>query len=592
MNKMNTLGSRFFLLFGAITVPLLLILFIVGNYAKSVVLTQVANSYQNLVNSNLHMIDKSLEDITTYMLDIVNNDDDFQKFGKPGLSDSENYFTQFQLIHRNTIYQSYYHTVDMFFIYSKPKDRAYSTDMFGAASDDKEAVRAWIADSFHQPELIKGLMYKWSVIRIQDQHYLYRLVSDDLTNNAYIGAIISMNSLKIPLGNLDLREGGDVLFVGDDGTVLSNPSSSLKAIQRLDADKLQKSQSFTLSNGKSKLLAVTSRSANSGISMAVLLPNSELLRGLSGFQIMINLLPLFVVVTLILYISIFRSIIFNPIRQLLKAIRRIKEGDMNTRLPDSSITEFALINHSFNRMVAEITDLKINVYEERLRSQQAELKHLQLQINPHFFLNTMNIIFQLADLKRYELVKKTVRHLMQYFRFMLRSKRDMITISQEMDHIIHYLEIQKMRYQDSFMFDIRLPDDLHHVQIPSLLIQPFVENAMIHGMSVKTTPFMMQISVERPGGTEDMIAIELRDNGKGMTSEQRMEFNSEGYAPDSEDSHIGIWNVKRRLAMRYGGKAQLVFHHNEPKGVRIRLLLPIEYAEEGTKDVQHADRGR
>lgn len=577
MNKLNTLGSRFIILFCAITIPLLLILFLVGNYAKSVVLTQVANSYQNMVASNLNMIDRSLEDITTNMVDIVNNDDDFQRFGRPGLSDSDYYFAQTELIHRNSTYQSYYHTVDMFFVYSKPNDAVYSTNLIGAASGSYEPVREWIADSFHHPESLKELLYKWSVIRIKDQYFLYRLVSDDLTNNAYIGALINIDSLKTPLGNLNLKGGAEVLFLGDDGKVLSTPAASLLMIEHLPPDKLKLNTNFSVISGKSKLLVVTRHSANSGISMAVVVPDSELLSGLSYFQAAINFLPLLAFAILGLYVIIFRNIVFNPIRHLLGAIRRIKEGDMNTRLPASNIAEFAIINHTFNNMVEEITHLKIDVYEESLRAQKAELKHLQTQINPHFFLNTLNIIFQLADLKRYDLVKKTVRHLVQYFRFMLRSNKDVTSLSQELAHIRNYLEIQKMRFQDSFIFDIQVPNELHMAQLPSLIIQPFVENAMIHGMSVKTSPFSLRIVAERVHGAEDMMSIEISDNGKGIPLKKLEEINAEWYAPISEENHIGVWNVKKRLTMQYGDKAKLNFYHNEPKGVMIRLLLPIEY---------------
>ncbi|SFT03722.1 sensor histidine kinase [Paenibacillus sp. BC26] len=580
MNKWNTLGSRFILLFCAITIPLLIILFLVGSYAKSVVLTQVANSYQNLVNSNLNMIDRSLEDITTNMVDIVNNSDEFQRFGQPGLTDSDYYFAQMELIHRNTTYQSYYHTVDMFFVYSMPNAALYSTNLVGAASGYYEPVRAWIDSSFQRPDMLKQYLYKWSVIRIKDQYFLYRLVSDDLTNNAYIGAIININSLKTPLGNLDVKGGAGVLIVGDDGSVLSNPSAPLSTITKLPPDNIKATGSFTVEDGASKLLAVNKHSGTAGISYAVVVPNSELLSGLSRFQAVINFLPLLVFAILVLYLFIFRNILFNPIRHLLGAIRRIKEGDMSTRLPNSQIAEFAIINHTFNNMVEEITHLKIDVYEENLRAQQAELKHLQTQINPHFFLNTMNIIFQLADLKRNELVKKTVRHMVQYFRFSLRTKRDAIMLEQELEHIRNYLEIQKMRFQDSFNFEIHVPDDLLRAKLPSLIVQPFVENAMIHGMSVKNAPFILQLSARRVQGEQEMMEIAIEDNGKGMTAEKLAELNDDGYAPDSEDNHIGIWNVKKRLTMQYGSKAELGFYPNERNGVRIRLLLPIDYAEE------------
>lgn len=580
MIKTKTLGSRLVILFAAVTVPLLLILYFAGDYAKGVVLTQVANSYQNLVDSNLNMIDRSLDDITLNMVDIVNHDDNFQLFEQPGLSDSDSYFAQMELIKRNDTYQSYYHTVDMFFVYSKPNELLMSTNLTGEAAPDYEKVRQWLSDSFTHADRLKKAMYKWSVIHIADQYFLYRIVSDDDTNNAYIGALININSLRTPLGDLDLRKGGDILFTGDDGTILSNPVAPLDRLKRLPAEKLSKNHAFTYENGRTKLLIVASRSRNVGIHTAVVIPNSELLRGLDAFQTFTYMLPLIVLAILIVYGFIFRSLIITPIRQLLGAIRRIKEGNMNARLPASGTVEFNIINHTFNSMVEEIVDLKIDVYEERLRAQQAQMKQLQLQINPHFFLNTMNIIFQLVDLKRYELVKKTVRLLVQYFRFMMNAKRDTITLEEELDHIRNYLEIQKMRYQESFVYDIEIADELKSLRLPSLFVQPFVENAMIHGMSLQQVPFRLAIAATRLDGPEGEILIEVRDNGKGLSAEKLEELNASDYAPESGDGSIGIWNVKQRMAMYFGGKARLIFGAGEPRGTVVRIVLPACNEEE------------
>ncbi|QHW31385.1 HAMP domain-containing protein [Paenibacillus rhizovicinus] len=583
MMRTKTLGSRLVILFAAVTVPLLLMLYLAGDYAKKVVLTQVANSYQNLVNSNLNMIDRSLDDITLNMVDIVNHDDNFRLFEQPGLSGSDSYFAEMELIKRNDYYQSYYHTVDMFFVYSKPNDQLVSTNLTGEAAPYYEVVRQWLTDSFSHADSLKKAMYKWSVIHIADQYFLYRIVSDDDTNNAYIGALININSLRTPLGNLDLREGGGILFTGDDGTVLSNPAAPLDKLKRLPAERLSKNRAFTYANGKTKLLIVSSRSRNVGVHTAVVIPNSELLRGLDAFQTLTYLLPLIVLAILIVYGFIFRSLIFTPILQLLGAIRRIKEGNMSTRLPASGTVEFNIINHTFNGMVEEIVDLKIGVYEERLRAQKAQMKQLQLQINPHFFLNTMNIIFQLVDLKRYELVKKTVRHLVQYFRFMMGVKRDTITLEEEMAHIRNYLEIQKMRYQESFIYSIDIPETLKALRLPSLFVQPFVENAMIHGMSLQNMPFRLDIAATKLDGSEEGILIEVRDNGKGLSEEKLQELNAVHYAPESEDGSIGIWNVKQRMAMHYGDKARMAVLANEPRGTIVRLLLPAASAEEGSE---------
>ncbi|MEK0317460.1 sensor histidine kinase [Cohnella sp. 56] len=578
LNKTRGLRSRFIVLFTAVTLPLLLLLFVAGHYARQVVLTQVANSYQNLVNSNLHMIDRSLDDITTNMVYIVDHDDNFQKFGRSGLSDSDYFFAKTELLQRNSAYRSYYHTVDMFYIYARNNDLFAATNVIPGSDHDE--VKAWITGSLQSAEARVPLLYKWSIVRIGGQNFLHRVVSDDSNNDTFIGALINVNTLKTALGDLNLREGGDVLFAGEDGTVLSELSPKFHDDFRLPADKLTTNTSFSYTDHASKLFIITSRSVENGISMAVVLPYSELLRSLKNFQTAINVLPIFVFLILLVYLFVFRKIIYRPILQLLVAIRRTKDGDRDIKLPGSPVLEFDIINHTFNDMVEEIKDLKIDVYEERLNVQKAEFKHLQTQINPHFFLNTMNIIFQLADMKRYELVKKTVRHMVQYFRFILGASRDTITLGDELAHIRNYLEIQKLRYQESFEFDIDVEQELPAAQVPSLIVQPFVENAMLHGMSVRGEPFTLSVTASRSGVPEGQMCIEVRDSGKGTTPEMLADLSSENYAPASEDNHIGIWNVKRRLAMRYGYRATISFFHNEPKGFGVRLCLPIEIGKE------------
>ncbi|MGN7454011.1 cache domain-containing sensor histidine kinase [Paenibacillus pasadenensis] len=572
--RTKRLGTRFIALFLAATLPLLLLLLAAGHYAQSVVLAQVASSYRNLVDSNLQMIERSLGDITTNMVFIAEHDENFRKFGAAGLSDSDAFFAEMELLQRNTAYRSYYHTVDMFYIYSRASGRLAATNVIPGSDHDQ--VGSWITGSLNDPERSKALLYKWSTVRIGSQSFLHRAVSDEMGAGTFIGALINVNTLRIPLSGLDLSQGGDLLLASPDGTVLTDRSAELSPAFRLPPERLAQDASFSYADGGRKLFVVTSRSETAGLSMAVVLPSSELLRGLKGFQTLVSLLPLFVLVILLAYLVMLRRIIYRPILQLLGAIRRTKDGDMEMKLPGSPIAEFDIIYRTFNGMVKEIKELKIDVYEERLQAQKAELKHLQLQINPHFFLNTMNIIYQLANTGRDELVKKTVRHMVRYFRFMLGSSRETIPMAEELEHIRNYLEIQKLRYQESFAFRIDIDPELLEARVPSLIVQPFVENAMLHGMSVrKGEPFELAIFVSKEDGGERM-AVEVRDNGKGMSPEQRQLLSSDGHGPGADDAHIGIWNVRRRLSIRYGERASLTFRAAEPRGLRACLALPLE----------------
>ncbi|MNM11401.1 Sensor histidine kinase YpdA [compost metagenome] len=578
-SKKNTLGLRLIQLFAAITIPLLAVLFAAGYYAKDVVLTQVSRSYQNLVSSNLKMMESSLQDITINLVDIVDHDENFQKFGRPGLTDSEYYFARMGIMQRNQSYQAYYHTVDMFYLYSGPNDTLTLSNVLGTNEAYMDQVRAWITGAVGNTDRLKRLQYKWSIVKIGGDYYLNRTVGNELSNPAYIGALIRMDSLRSPLGNLNLQSGGDVLIVDNDGKVLTGASSTLGADFRLPREKLNQNSSFSFSEGGRKLVVVSSQSAALGINLAVVIPYSELLRGLNAFQAVIYVLPFLILLILLIYLYYFRRMVIRPILNLLGGIHRIRDGAMETKLPDSNLVEFQALNQAFNSMAVEIQDLKIDVYEERLNAQKAEMKHLQTQINPHFFLNTLNIIFQLADLQRYELVKKTVRHLVQYFRFMLQAKDSSITLEQELEHIRNYLEIQKMRYQQSFEFQIDLSEDIRHACIPSLTVQPFVENAMIHGISLKGEVFRLSIAASPDEDRPGWMVIEVADNGKGADDEQLRVLNAPDYQPASEDRHIGIWNVKKRIAMRYRERASIGFSRVEPTGFRVRLMLPLEYTE-------------
>ncbi|MNB71781.1 Sensor histidine kinase YpdA [compost metagenome] len=578
-SKKNTLGLRLIQLFAAITIPLLAVLFAAGYYAKDVVLTQVSRSYQNLVSSNLKMMESSLQDITINLVDIVDHDENFQKFGRPGLTDSEYYFARMGIMQRNQSYQAYYHTVDMFYLYSGPNDTLTLSNVLGTNEAYMDQVRAWITGAVGNTDRLNRLQYKWSIVKIGGDYYLNRTVGNELSNPAYIGALIRMDSLRSPLGNLNLQSGGDVLIVDNDGKVLTGASSTLGADFRLPREKLNQNSSFSFSEGGRKLVVVSSQSAALGINLAVVIPYSELLRGLNAFQAVIYVLPFLILLILLIYLYYFRRMVIRPILNLLGGIHRIRDGAMETKLPDSNLVEFQALNQAFNSMAVEIQDLKIDVYEERLNAQKAEMKHLQTQINPHFFLNTLNIIFQLADLQRYELVKKTVRHLVQYFRFMLQAKDSSITLEQELEHIRNYLEIQKMRYQQSFEFQIDLSEDIRHACIPSLTVQPFVENAMIHGISLKGEVFRLSIAASPDEDRPGWMVIEVADNGKGADDEQLRVLNAPDYQPASEDRHIGIWNVKKRIAMRYRERASIGFSRVEPTGFRVRLMLPLEYTE-------------
>jgi two-component system sensor histidine kinase YesM len=237
-------------------------------------------------------------------------------------------------------------------------------------------------------------------------------------------------------------------------------------------------------------------------------------------------------------------------------------------------------------MISQISHLKINVYEEMLKAQQSEFKHLQAQINPHFYLNSLNIINSLSTLGENDLIKKMTEHLADYFRFITRSHRDTITMDEEVRHIRNYLEIQMLRFPEKITYNIDLPEHLSRTAILPLMIQPFVENAVIHGMEEGSKPFHIDITAAICQEDPNCLEILIRDNGVGFTPVVLATFNDKKFG-DGTGTHMGIWNVYRRMRMAFGDQAEVFFLQAAPNGALVRLIIPAIGAFQEMEDEEN-----
>ncbi|MNC23289.1 Histidine kinase [compost metagenome] len=152
-------------------------------------------------------------------------------------------------------------------------------------------------------------------------------------------------------------------------------------------------------------------------------------RNLPFFQKMLYFwIPLLSVAVVTGYILYLQRFLFRPLARLVGGMRKLGYGMLDVRLPaQSDVSEFSIMTKTFNQMARQIEALKIDVYEEQLRVQKAEYKHLQMQINPNFYMNTLNLIYKMAALKDFKSVQKMSLHLADYFRFLMHGNRTTIS---------------------------------------------------------------------------------------------------------------------------------------------------------------------
>ncbi|AWB45517.1 two-component sensor histidine kinase [Paenibacillus sp. CAA11] len=261
-----------------------------------------------------------------------------------------------------------------------------------------------------------------------------------------------------------------------------------------------------------------------------------------------------------------------PLKQLIYGFQRLKAGDYNFRINVKGNNEFSFLSLRFNSMVEQIQELFERVYLEQIHVKEARLKQLQSQINPHFFYNCFSFITSMAKLRKHEAVVAMSNSLSRYYRYTTRQERDLVPLEEELDFVKYYMEIQTMR-MNRLVYDIDLPDKCRRMELPPLLIQPLVENAVLHGIEPQADKGVIRIFVSLE---HQRMKVVVEDNGKGMTGEELLQLENRLSSPLDETMGCGLWNVQQRLRLRFGETAQLSFRKSELGGLGAMLTWDID----------------
>ncbi len=278
-----------------------------------------------------------------------------------------------------------------------------------------------------------------------------------------------------------------------------------------------------------------------------------------------------------------------PIHALVLHLQRFAKGDLDIEpIETKRNDEIAVLVESFNHMSQEIKNLigemkeKANL-ERKLKEQevrnlemnnllkQSELDLLQAQINPHFLFNTINIISSLAEIESADKTKEVLANMAHILRYNLKRSKDTVTLNEEIEAIHNYLHIQKTRFSNKIEYSVYVEDGIGGFQLPCMVLQPFVENAVIHGIEPKEEQCSVDIAAKQEG---DAVKITIKDDGVGMDRKKLEELNNSGTGRVSVKHYFGILNVKRRLELFYG-KAHISIESRKNMGTTVTLTLPI-----------------
>ena len=281
---------------------------------------------------------------------------------------------------------------------------------------------------------------------------------------------------------------------------------------------------------------------------------------------LIGLMPLLMIIS---------NLVTKPLRRLCEAINEFSTGDFEQQVEVMTHDEVGEVAECFNKMVYAIKELIDENYVITLAEKESELAALQAQINPHFLYNTLDSLYWQAMNADNEEIAESILALSQLFRLVLSQGKREVTVGQETELVSRYLQIQKMRFSKRLEYQIEIEDSIKRAKIPKLILQPFVENAIVHGFENVSTPCELTVSGIREG---DNIRFEIRDTGIGMRQDQIDEIWEE--EPDQyRKQRIGryaIKNIRERLQRKYQDRFTLEIQSEVGKGTTVILIVPYE----------------
>ena len=273
-----------------------------------------------------------------------------------------------------------------------------------------------------------------------------------------------------------------------------------------------------------------------------------------------------------LFSSYFLKNIIDPIHNTVEGMRLVEEGRLDVHVVPVGQAELRVMIHSFNRMTRRLKQLMQENEEEQQKKHEAEIRALQSQINPHFLVNSLNSIRFIAQVSRYEATARMAEALIKILSCSFRSNVGFYTLDEELEVLDGFIYLMKIRYSDGFEIEYEIGEGCGSCMVPRLILQPIVENSIVHGFSGQEEE-LGKITVK--ARLEDQyLYITVRDNGKGMTEEEIRRLLSNETAENEDYVSIGVTNVNTRLVLNYGDECTLQIRSEVGRYTETVLRIP------------------
>ncbi len=293
-----------------------------------------------------------------------------------------------------------------------------------------------------------------------------------------------------------------------------------------------------------------------------------------------------IIILISLVIGLFYSIwiastITKPVQGLSNACKHIEQGDLSYHLQVKGKDELSQLGNTFNMMTNQLNLYLKRELDNQNQKANMQFQILQAQINPHFLYNTLDSIKWLAAVQNMSNIAEMCTALINLLKYNLSKNNESTTLGEEIESVKNYITIQKFRYLDTFEFTTRLDQDSLDCEVLRFILQPLVENSILHGFGNLEQNYKISIA---SFFSDDMLHIKVIDNGRGMDSAMVDQINF-GVEDGKHFNNIGVKNIQQRIQLYFGGKYGLTYQSLPHTGTIAEITLPIKHLDE-KQDIQ------
>lgn len=387
---------------------------------------------------------------------------------------------------------------------------------------------------------------------------LSRTVELTRNGNSMLGVLlVDMNysSIEQLLEKANTDTSGEYVYLmAPDGEIIYHPKQNLIHMGLYEENNTEAAgyEDTTVKenfHGEKRLVTVKTISYT-GWKLISVVPMKSFSMGMTGMRNLVVLLVALTVLAVVILNQMVSARISKPLRRLNDSVKEWEAGNMNPDIYIGGSMEVEHLGKTLRSTVAQIRQLMDDIVVEQEEKRKSELDALQSQINPHFLYNTLDSIVWMITGERYDDAVFMITQLASLFRISLSKGKTVIKIEDEVKHARNYMNIQKIRYKNSFEVDFQIEEDILDGCIVKLVLQPLLENAIYYGMEFMDGEGEIHVRGYRK---DKDVYLEVEDNGLGMPEEEAAELLNGKERPHKHGSGVGLVNVHSRLKLRFGG---------------------------------------